>query len=223
MSMLPRPVEDPFDQVSETINHIWANLGDPADHGAGLRIAFVAPEPQSGTTTLAACTAIGLAQHLRQDVTLIEANIRTPALARYMRLAPSPGLAEILHGESTLDEALMPTGVAGLQILPAGTPRTPIPGEFAAPSLLSSFNLAARLCRYLILDLPPILTCPEARLLLRHAGKSVLVLRSRQTSHRTAKKAARLVTNSQSEIIGTVLNRHRPDVPAWFRRFTTED
>jgi len=52
---------------------------------------------------------------------IIDANVMHPELHHVFTCAQMPGLDDILIGKATLEEALHPTGIANLAILPAGT------------------------------------------------------------------------------------------------------
>src|SRR5204863_7305319 len=86
----------------------------------GLRVLMVtSPEAGEGKTATAANIAVALAKAGKQ-VALVSADIRKPRLHRFLNASNQRGLCEILAGRSTLRDALVPTGVDGLALLPSG-------------------------------------------------------------------------------------------------------
>src|ERR1043165_1044351 len=84
---------------------VWATITRLASSRVTTNVLLTAAERDAGTTVLAAATAIGLAQHQRVPVCLIETNVRRPALARYLGLQ-GKGLSDILDGRAELEECL---------------------------------------------------------------------------------------------------------------------
>jgi len=92
-----------------TIDTLWTGLVPPGQRDVPFRIAFCSSAHGEGTTTLAACAAIGIALHLRENVVLIEANGYTPGLARQLGLSAGPGFDEVLLGKKSLEASLHET------------------------------------------------------------------------------------------------------------------
>ncbi|MFT5152916.1 MAG: Mrp family chromosome partitioning ATPase, partial [Planctomycetota bacterium] len=70
--------------------------------------------------------------------------------------------------------------------------------------------------KYVIIDAPPLIDHPEARMLLQYADAVVLVLRARETMRADAELAQRIARDSGVEVVGTILNRFRSDLPFGF-------
>jgi Mrp family chromosome partitioning ATPase len=174
-------------------------------------VLFTAPEARAGTSLLAAATAIGLAQHQRVPVCLLETNVRRPALAAWLGLAPA-GLSDVLDGRAELEECLQePRGCPGVLVLPAGTARDAAPGEFATGTMDALLAALARRCRYLVLDAAPVLEHVETRRLLQYADAALLVLRARVTRRDDAERAHELLLESGTPVLGTIFNAYRPE------------
>lgn len=204
-----------FTPLRKTIDTLWASLAPNGKPTAQTRIVFVSSAHREGTTTIAACAAIGLAQHLREKVLLIETNYHTPGLAAAFKRTPSPGLTELINGSARLEEALVETDVPGLSILPAGAGREPSRGAFASEDAVRLLDRASAGQTYVLVDAPPVLLYPESRLLLWQMDAAVPVFRTGKTHKDTAEKVIRTIASSGVRIAGAVLNRFRPDMPAW--------
>lgn len=190
---------------------VWATVTRLAAHDGPTSVLFTAPEARAGTSVLAAATAIGLAQHQRLPVCLLETNLRRPALAGYLGLE-APGLSDVLDGRAELDDCLRePRDCPGLLVLHAGTPRAPVPGELTTERMSAVLARLAERGRMLVLDTPPLLEHVESRLLLRRVDAVVLVLRARLTQRQHAERAHDILIASGTPVLGAIFNAYRPE------------
>jgi len=190
---------------------VWATVTRLEHLRPPSRLMFTAAEKRAGTSVLAAATAIGLAQHQRVPVCLLETNVLRPALAGYLGLERA-GLSDVLDGRAELDDCLQePRGCAGLLVLTAGTPREPIAGELATARMATLLAALAQRCRYLVLDAPPVLEHVESRLLLRQVDAVLLVLRARSTRRADAERAHAILLESGTRVLGSIFNAYRPE------------
>lgn len=82
---------------------------------------FTGVRPGVRTTTVVLNLAITAAGR-NQQVVVIDANLRQPAVAGRLGMEPHPGLAEVLTGSLPLTSAIRPTAQDGLSVLTAGAP-----------------------------------------------------------------------------------------------------
>jgi len=197
-------------RLNSLIDPVWTEISRLTTERAPARILFTGTERGAGTTSIAAATAIGIARNLRVDVSLIEANLQSPALASYLGLNGEHGLSDVLDGRIDVDKALRHVESLGekrLRVLCAGSARLSLPGEFATPLAKDSLTKAVAGTRYAIIDAPPIFDHPETRLLMRDADAAVLVLRAGSSRREDAQRAVRELQDSGVRVIGTILNR----------------
>lgn len=208
--MQPDPVRW-LEELPGISDVVWAALTRLASRKAATTVLFTAAEERAGTTLLAAATAIGLAQHRRVPVCLVETNFRRPALARYMGLEDR-GLSDVLDGRAELAQCLQePRGCPGLLVLTAGSARAPAPGEFTTATMRVTLARLEQLGHFLVLDTAPVLQHVETRLLLGHSDASVLVLRARATRRADAERAQDLLTQSGTQLLGAIFNDARAE------------
>lgn len=191
---------------------LWSAIHAFGGERRVTRILFTGTAPGEGVTVAAAAAAIGLARHQRAATSLVETDLQRPALAGYLDLPQGPGLSELLAGEASLDEALVRVpGCPDLTVLGAGGARRAEPGEFASDLAEGILGRLVGPSRFTILDAPPITTHPEVRSLVRHADAVVLVLRARSSRKADAEAAAAVLEQVGLPLLGTVLNRFKPD------------
>ena len=208
------PIEEALAALQPLMNELWTQFaGLEVDGRRQVRILFVSPRHGAGTTTLAACTALGLARNMGESVGLVEQNLYSPSMAAYLGLPLAPGITDVLDGKATTDEAVRNSVVDGLHVLSAGTPRPPRPGELAGDRVRELIATAARGRRYTILDAPPLLEYPELHPLLDRADAAVLILQARRTKKSDAQRAAQVLEEFGLPLFGSILNRFRSDMP----------
>lgn len=213
-----RPARDlarTFEALGDTVDRLWAKLAPTGRPESARRIGFVSCSGGEGTTTIAACAALGLSRHLRARVLLVEANAGRPGLAELMGCSREPGLVEVITGGGELADAVQATRFEGLSVLPAGTGRTEA-GLFVSDRAEVVLDELSNGFDFVLLDSPPLLSVPESRSLLWRMDEVCIVLEAGHTKAEHAERAATIIRDSGTRLIGSVLNRHRADLPDWF-------
>jgi polysaccharide biosynthesis transport protein len=178
------------------------------DSGQSRVIALSSPNPGEGKTTVAANLAIALAE-IHQRVLLIDGDLRTPGLHEVFGLENSTGLATILSGATSgfsPDALLKATRIPGLHVLPSGCSPESAPALLHSPRLAQFLAAARPQFDTILIDTPPMLRMPDARVFGRLAGAVILVLRANRTSRDTAALACRRFTEDGTLVLGTILN-----------------
>ena len=167
-------------------------------------IVVTSPNPGDGKTTAAINLATVTALSLGRRVLLVDCDLRKPKVHLALGLRPEAGLAEVLTGSKSLEEAILKVENMNLDVL-AVRGRPPNPSE-----LLSSANmielieeLAKRYDR-VILDTPAALGMPDAKAVAELADGIVLVVRADVTSRRDVESSIDLV--DRRRVLGLLLN-----------------
>ena len=104
--------------------------------GDGAKTLLItSPNAGDGKTIFASNLAIAMSQ-AGQRVLIIDANFRKPMQDTVFEVGPSNGLADLIAGNVRWDEAIRPTVVGGLDILPAGS-EVSNPSEMLSSSAFS--------------------------------------------------------------------------------------
>ncbi|WP_241249850.1 polysaccharide biosynthesis tyrosine autokinase [Rhodococcus sp. X156] len=161
------------------------------------------PNEGKTTTALNLAFAIGEAGH---RVLLVEADLRRPRLARYLRLVENVGLTNVLSGTAELDDVLQPTSNLTVELLAAG-PHPPNPSELLGSSRLQDLlaDLRTRY-DYIIFDAPPLLPVTDAAVLTVQADGAILVARHGHTERDKLARATENLRSVDGRVLGTILN-----------------
>lgn len=179
---------------------IFSTGGDP------LRTLLVtSPAAGEGKSTVCANLAVTFAQqHMR--VLLVDCDMRRSRLHGLFGVERTPGLTEVLARQGTLEEAIRPTQVEGLHILPAGT-LVPNISELLGGAGMRAV-LAELSGRYdlVVVDTPPVLAAADAEILGVQTDAVLLVVRAGQTDRQPAQYAVQQLRAIGARVVGTVLN-----------------
>ncbi|HUQ69974.1 MAG TPA: polysaccharide biosynthesis tyrosine autokinase [Planctomycetaceae bacterium] len=168
-------------------------------------IQVSSPEPGDGKTTTVANLALAAAQSGKK-VLLIDADLRRPMLHTLFGLPEDIGLSEVLAGEIEFLNAIRPTTIETLSVLPAGKPPTS-PSELLSSSALSKVLADARREFDLVfVDGPPLLAVSDPCIIGRQTDGLLLVLRLGKTSLQAVRQTRDLVQTHALNVFGVVAN-----------------
>lgn len=190
--------------VAEQFRSLRARLDSLAAERPLHTIALASALPGEGKTTAAVNLALVSAMGVGQRVLLVDGDLRRPRIHTALGLRPEVGLAEVLTDQAPLDRAILKVDGAALDVLPVrGTPSNP--SELLASARMRTLleELARRYDR-VILDTPPTLALPDAKILSEIADGVVLVVRADSTPQ--ADLEAALDVLDRRRVLGLVLN-----------------
>ncbi len=168
-------------------------------------IVVSSPAPGDGKSVTAINTAAALSLKTESKVLLVDADLRKSIVHEQLGVPQSPGLADVLAGASTLEDALVHTKeFPNLYAMSSGTtPMNPV-------ELLDSRQwdaLVARvrgMFRYVIIDSPPVAAVADYDLIQAVCDGIILVVRPDHTNRNLCWKAIEFVP--KAKFLGVLLN-----------------
>ncbi len=143
-------------------------------------------------------------------VLVIDGDLRKPSMHQMFSLDLSPGLSGLLTAPPGTPASghIFPTAVPNLELLPAGA-EAPSPLLYT-PQLCELLRYARANYGVVLIDSPPILQMPDARVFGKLSDAVILVIRSGQTTRDAATRACRTMFEDGTRILGTILNDWNP-------------
>ncbi len=175
-------------------------------------IALTSANPREGKTTVASNLALALAEMGRR-VLLVDGDLRKPRLHEIFHVSNEWGLSDLLDGAKPiagLEAMLAGTGYSELYVLPAGSAASSISGLLHSPRALELLQRMRQEFDMVLIDTPPMLQMPDARVLGRLADGVILVVRAARTTKETAAAASQRLAEDGTRVLGTVLNEWDP-------------
>ena len=172
-------------------------------------VSVVSALPLEGKTTITGQLGRALAD-ISKRVLLIDADMRKPALHGHFQAANGTGLSGLLHLEAvTLDlirKAIVQEVAPGVDLLSAGYLPDNIARLLASGHLEDILQHLRPLYDTILIDTPPVLLFPDARVLGRHSDGVVLVVRSNQNALEVYQQATQRLQRAGNAILGIILN-----------------
>lgn len=166
-------------------------------------VGVTSPNPGDGKSTTASNLAIALAQ-IGKRVILVDCDMRLPTVATKFRQKAVPGLSDFLVGQARIEDAVRNVEGFGVSVLPAGSLPPDPTGLLEAKQLESLFSGLRKIYDFVIVDLPPVQTVPDATILSKYMDGYLLVVREKQTQHRAVSETLKQLRIADVRVLGFV-------------------
>ncbi len=161
--------------------------------------------PYEGKSTIIGNLAIILSQ-TGAKVLLLDCDLRRPSMHKLYGNKKSPGLTELLAGDTNMDAIIHNTEIPGLDFISAGT-TPPNPAELLGSDKMRELLKTFR-DRYdvILLDAPPVLSVTDALLLSSMTDMVFMVLELGRVPIKAAVHTKEILQNVGAPLAGVVLN-----------------
>lgn len=171
-------------------------------------LGISSPTAHEGKTLTAVNLSLALAMDLAHTVMLVDADMHRPSVHRLFGLDQAQGLTEYLFDQVPLTQLLIHPGVGRLVFLPGGRSIKNSSEALASPRMAA---LAQELkhrypSRFIVLDLPPILSRADVLGFSSHIDALLLVIEEGRTSSVEVEQAVTAIAGTVP-ILGGVLNK----------------
>lgn|SRR5262245_34964639 len=171
-------------------------------------VAVTSPGAQDGKSVTAINLAGALARGSGTRVLLLEADVRRPAVSRYLGLngaGADRNLARFLGNTSgSLQDAVLRVDSLSFDLMLAGSPDAPVNEMLRSPRVASLLNEAREQYDYVVVDTPPIGPVSDCALLARWVDGLLIVV----AAHKTPRKLLEASLNQldAASVLGIVFN-----------------
>ncbi len=172
-------------------------------------ILVTSPAPSDGKTTLVSNMAIAMAQ-AGQKILILDADFRKPMQHNVFNVNHEyRGLSSVLAEAISIEEAIQPTKVTGLDLLTRG-PDVPNPSEILNSKRFEELlKLLSKRYDRIIIDSPPVTPVTDAQILSAICDITLLVLRAEKSTRKMSQQARNGLLSVGARVLGAVVN----DVP----------
>lgn len=192
-------VEAAYDEVLDAMRFSGA--------GATRTIAVLSPSQGDGRTTTAINLAVALAER-GNGVLVVDADLRRPAVHKHLRVPETPGLSDVLQGNTSFDAAVKHTGHAKIDVLTCGAPVRNAVETLQLDRLRALLGDLAGRYTNVIVDTCALNPVHDALEVARAVDTSVLVVCAGRTRSAALARALDRLSRAQiSSLGGYILNR----------------
>jgi len=168
-------------------------------------IQVTGSDPGAGKTTLTAHLAASIAQSGKR-VLVVDADLRKPRQHKIYGVANHVGLSTVLAGRANAAEAIRPTPIPGLWVLPGGPPGSNPAEALSSPGLGELLGSLRKQYDYVLIDSPPLLAVTDPSIVAHHVDGVLLVIRLTRRSRPNARVAKEVLESAGAQVLGVVVN-----------------
>jgi capsular exopolysaccharide synthesis family protein len=168
-------------------------------------IQVTSPDAGDGKTTLAANLAVSIAQSGKRII-LIDADFRKPRQHKLFHVSSEVGLASVIAEQAELKEAIQPTAVENLDLLPCG-PRPQNPAELlTSPRFKELLDAISEEYAWVLIDTPPLLAVSDPSVVAARVDGVLLVIRAAKNGRPNAERAREILYTLGANVVGVIVN-----------------
>ena len=211
MSIVDYILKKPQSALSEAINTLRISLTLLNPDSEVKSILVTSSVPSEGKSTLAALLARHSAKS-GQRVILLEADLRKPAIAKYFGYDKDTalGITDLLSNHDLkVEDVLVNDPESGLHILARGKVGYINPIDlFSSKRMKKIVDDLREKYDLVIIDSPPVMAVPDARILQGLVDKTIFVINWDNTPKKVIKNSLQLLTvNGHSNLAGVVIQK----------------
>jgi capsular exopolysaccharide synthesis family protein len=206
------PIEalrDPKSVVSESYSALRSSLLYSTRDGLPGLMLVTSAQASEGKSTTSFATARSMSLVGKRTL-LIDADLRRPSVHRIAGIPNKIGLSNVLIGDKTAEEAIVPGEVPDFFIMPSG-PVPPSPAELlSSPRLTRLFETLRQNYDCVIVDSAPVLGLADSPGLSAMVDGVLLVIEANRGRGGQLKAAIRRLRLMKPTILGAVLTKFDP-------------
>ncbi|MEE9270315.1 MAG: CpsD/CapB family tyrosine-protein kinase [Candidatus Krumholzibacteria bacterium] len=181
-------------------------------------ILFASAASGEGTTTIATNFAWFLSLQGTGSVLLCEMNARRPTFTRLFAINRDAGITDYFSTRCDLMPLVQNPQGGRLGVVHAGK-RGPAGIQLNVKQVMGSLiTEALQYYDTVIIDAPPIISCPETAAMTPFVDGVVVVVQAEKTKREVVQRSMESIANFQGTVLGVVLNRKKYYIPEFLYR-----
>jgi len=194
----------PESYIAEQFRALRGRIDAIASQRSVKTLSITSAFPGEGKTTCAINLAIVTSMSLGRRVLLIDCDLRRPKIHPALGLKPETGLAEVLAGASSIDDAIVSAEGVAMDVLPVcGRPANPSE-LLGSPEMRRLIEEVSNRYDRIILDTPAALGLPDAKAVSDLCDGMVMVVRASTTAQSDIEAVLEIL--DRQRILGLLIN-----------------
>jgi capsular exopolysaccharide synthesis family protein len=202
--------------VSESFRQIRSPLLKQMDLADHKSLMVMSGMPGSGASTVAANLAAAAAASGRRTL-IIDANFRRPSQHTGFGVGEAPGLSDVLAGNTTIEQAAVPTQTEKLSLLPAGSSASRVIEQLAGHQFAEVLTAATNDYDLVVIDVPPAIVSGDGVSIANRCDASMLVVKAYNEKRGLVARIRNQLADSKAEFLGVVVNGVRASAGGYLR------
>lgn len=201
---------DPKSAISEAYGALRSAMLFSTHEGLPKLLLVTSSQASEGKSTTSYALALGMAQ-IGKRTLLLDADLRRPSVHELTGTSNKIGFSNLLVGDTSINEVLLPSQDPNLLILPSG-PLPPSPAELlSSPRAGALFQALREKFDVVVIDSPPVLGLADAPGLSALVDGVLLVIEADGGRGGHLKAAVRRLRLMKPTILGAVLTKYDPE------------
>jgi capsular exopolysaccharide synthesis family protein len=164
--------------------------------------------PSEGKTTVSINLSSAFAQRGAR-VLVIDGDLKRPSCHKVFGLDRRVGLSAVLTGQASINDAIVPTEIEGMDFMPAG-PITPNPADLLDSAMMRETMEKLRSeYDHIIIDSAPLAGMADSYIQASFADGVILVVEQSRTPRDLVRKIRLKLASVNAQVLGAVLNAKR--------------
>lgn len=160
--------------------------------------------PGEGKTTQSLALSQNLA-NLGKSVLLVEGDVRKRIFAEYFDIKNTDGLMAVLEGKLPLKDAVVNEPSINADVLMSEQPTSNAADIFSSQAFIDFIKKARKAYDYIVIDTPPVLAVPDARIIGRQVDTTLYTVRWDHTTHGQVQQGLKELAQVNVSVAGLVL------------------
>ncbi len=199
-------LEHPRSAFSDSLRNLRTNLRLGRNSTESRTVLVTSSVPGEGKTSIAVSLA-RLTSTMGENVLLIDCDNRRPRIESVFGLQRSPGFVEYLEGSAELWDILHKDERTGLTVVPSGRTISNSTHLLQSEGVRYLFSQLRERYDLVLIDSPPILSMPDAKILAGLCDLTVFVAKWRATRQAVVGHGVRQLLDAGGSLAGVALSQ----------------
>ena len=198
------------------LRRIMIQVGRQLDLDRKRTLMITSADRGEGKSLFSLHFALVLAYHLPSRILLLDADVRRPVQHTVFQSKVSPGFANLLEGNSSVEEAVNHTRINNLDFMAAGTTSGHISNLFGANRVRHLVEELQKTYDIVLLDSPPVVPVSDPLHYIDAVDGCLFMVMAGQTPKDVCKRGVEILRSSGANILGVIANNLGEVLPYYY-------